>query len=867
MGEVYKAKDTRLDRSVAIKVLSSHLSGSSELRERFEREARAVSSLNHPNICTLHDIGREGKTDFLVMEHIEGESLADRLKKGPLPFDDALTYATQIADALEKAHRAGVVHRDLKPGNVMITKTGAKLLDFGLAKLAGSATPTPEVSTLSALPTEHRSLTAAGTILGTFQYMAPEQLEGGEIDARTDIFALGAVIYEMVTGKKAFEGKSQASLISAIMSANPEPVSSVTPLSPVALEHVIRRCLVKEPDQRWQSAGDVARELEWIKEAGPLAGLGVARGVGRERIVWAAVSFVVGIAAAAILGWVLFSTPPEPKQVTRFDIAFPTNERWIPTLLALSPDGSHIAYVSFGQDGQHLYLRRMDQVAPTRVQGTANAIRPFFSADGQWVAFWADGKLQRVSVNGGLPVTLCDCPDLRGGSWGEDDVIVFGSTVAQGLGLSMVPAGGGTPEPLTELDKEKGEISHRLPDILPGGKGVVFTLLTNTNANVAALDRKSGEIQTLIEGASGGRYAPTGHLLYSQGNQLLAVPFDADSLEVKGAPVPMVEEVQANQFSIAQNGALVFGEGAAAALAPEVTLTLVDRQGGSRPLIEKSRTVVEPRLSPDGQRLALTAVEGQSIDIWVLELARETMTRLSFEQGNDSIPIWTPDGKQVTFSSDRNGGWNIFSVPSDGSGQPVQLTESEFPTTATSWSPDGKLLAFQRQSPETGIDIGVYSVEDGDETIFLSTPFNEYQATFSPDGRWLAYMSNESGREEVYVRAFPGPGGKWQISSEGGSHPMWSPKGGEIFFRHNTKMMAVPIEAAGSALTLGKENTLFEGDYRKAPFSFQELVYYDVTRDGKQFVMMKPVQRDDDPSTLHVVLNWFEELKARVPTE
>ena len=349
---------------------------------------------------------------------------------------------------------------------------------------------------------------------------------------------------------------------------------------------------------------------------------------------------------------------------------------------------------------------------------------------------------------------------------------------------------------------------------------MVFTVFTNTSANVAALDRDSGEIRTLIEGATGGRYARTGHLLYSQGTQLLAVPFDLDSLEVTGAPVPMVEEVQPNQFAISQDGGLVFGEGAAAALAPEVTLTLVDRQGGSRPLIEKSRTIVEPRLSPDGKRLALTSVEGQSIDIWVLELARETMTRLSFEQGNDSIPIWTPDGKQVTFSSDREGGWNIFSVPSDGSGQPVQLTDSEFPTTATSWSPDGNLLAFQRQRPETGIDIGVFSVEDGEETIFLSTPFNEYQATFSPDGRWLAYISNESGREEVYVRAFPGPGGKWQISSEGGSHPMWSPKGGEIFFRHTNRMMAVPIEAAGSALTLGKEITLFEGRLPKGALQF-----------------------------------------------
>ena len=866
MGEVYLAKDTRLDRTVAIKVLPSHLSGDPELRQRFEREARAVSSLNHPHICTLHDIGREGNVDFLVMEHLEGETLAERLKKGPLPFHEALPCAVQIADALDKAHRQGVVHRDLKPGNIMLTKTGAKLLDFGLAKLAGTTAATPNISTLSALPTEQRSLTAAGAILGTFQYMAPEQLEGGEIDARTDIFALGAVIYEMVTGAKAFEGKSQASLISAIMSANPAPMSSLQAFSPPALERVVRTCLAKDPDKRWQNAGDVARELEWIAQAGP-QGAVVERGL-RARLPWVVPAFVAGIVAAAVVGWAFFPlASPPPAHVTRFSIPF-TNERWSQNGVALSPDGSHAAYIAIGLEGQRLYIRRMDQVVPIAVQGTDGATNPFFSPDGQWVGFWAANKLQKVSVGGGLPLALCDSTAVRGASWGEDDMILFGVPTATGQGLSQVPAGGGTPEAVTQLVTDRGDVSHRFPDILPDGD-VVFTILTGTGSSVAVLSRETGEIRTLIEDAVRAVYAPTGHLVYTQAGQLLAVPFDGDRLEVTGPPVPLVDEVAPEEFAISKEGALLYGQGTAALVA-EVELLSVDRQGTARPLTEKPGPYVEPRLSPDGRHLAVTVAGETGIDIWVLELERDALTRLTFEQGNDSLPIWTPDGKQVTFSSDREGGWNVFSVPADGSGQPVQLTKSEYPTTATSWTPDGKVLATQQGRPNSGLDVAIFRLDGdgpGEPEVLLGTPFNEAQPIFSPDGHWLAYTSDESGRAEVYVRPFPGPGGKSQVSTEGGGHPLWAGNGRELFYLNGDKMMAVSLSTEPE-LRPSRPTELFEGRYGQAPlFIVQELLYHDVARDGQHFVMIKPVESESEPTQLDVVLNWFEELKARVPTE
>lgn len=865
MGEVYEARDTRLDRSVAIKVLPTHLSDQPELKERFEREARAVSSLNHPHICTLHDVGSEEGIDFLVMEHIEGETLAARLERGPLPLTEAVEYAIEIAGALEKAHRAGVVHRDLKPGNIMLTKSGPKLLDFGLAKLAEPTSSAPDLSTLSALPTEQKSLTAAGTVLGTFQYMAPEQLEGKDIDARTDIFALGAVIYEMVTGKRAFDGKTQASLISAIMSSEPPPMSTVEPISPPGLERLVQTCLAKDPDKRWQHAGDVARELEWIAEGGGEQAL-PAPARKRDQLVWAAVGIVAGIGLAMLAGLVASPAPNGERLVTRFAIDLGAGASWLPALVAVSPDSSRVAYIANDDTGQHLYVRRMDQIEPTKLPGTEGAISPFFSPDGQWVGFWADGRLQRVSVSGGLPVTLAETPPLRGAVWGEDDNIIYGVISSASAGLFVVPAGGGTPEASTQLDPDRGEVSHRLPDLLPNGD-VVFTIVGSSANWIAVLSREDGAFETLMEGAVAARYTRTGHLVYSQGAQLLAVPFDADRAEITGAPVPMLDSVQTAQFAISDDGALFYGEGGAGTLAPEATLVWVDRKGVATPVVDEPGTFVEPRISPDGRRISLTVADAQTIDVWVLELARGTLTRVTFDDANDSLPLWTPDGSRISYSSDREAGWNVFAVPWDGSGQPERLTNSEFPTSGTSWSPDGNVLALQQLRPDTGLDIAVIRMGEEDEEIFLATPFNEWQATFSPDGRWLAYTSNESGREEVYVRAYPGPGGKWQISTAGGSHPQWSPTGREIFFRAGDEMMAVAIAAEETELNAGEVVPLFSGDFRKAQFSHQEHLYYDVSADGERFVMLRPVPREVAPTTLTVVLNWLDELAARVPTE
>jgi len=883
MGEVYKARDTRLDRIVAIKVLPAHLADRADLRERFDREAKTIASLNHPHICTLYDTGHQDGIDYLVMEYLEGETLAQRLVKGPLPIQQVLQYAIEISDALDKAHRKGVTHRDMKPGNIMLTKTGTKLLDFGLAKLKLDVAPA-NVS-LADLPTANDSLTAEGAIVGTLQYMAPEQLEGKEVDARTDIFAFGVVMYEMATRKRAFEGKSQASVISAIMSSDPVPMSSLQPMTPPALDRVVKRCLAKETDERWQTANDLANELKWIAEGGsqvtlvPTAAAKGIRTLGRRALILNLGALLLIAAVVSVVTWNLKPAPsPALQPVSRLVVNLPPGQQLAGLengpAVALSPDGTHLAYVARQGGNQQLYLRALDGLEAKPIPGTEGAVNPFFSPDGQWLGFFAGGALKKVSVNGGGAQSLVNATLPSGASWGSQGIIAF-SPIVTGV-LQQVPDGGGAPQPLTRI--EKGEVSQHWPEFLPGGKAVLFATSGNAaswaNAQVVVQSIGAGERRNLIQGATQPRYASTGHLVYAQGGSLMAVPFDPQRLAVKSAAVPVVDGVLQSptsgsaQYSFSTTGSLVYVSGDIQA--PERRLVWVNRNGAEQLLAAPAHAYVAPRVSPDGRRLAVTITE-QEAQIWEYDFPRETLTRLTFEGNNNLAPVWTPDGKRLAFNSNKEGSNNIFWQLADGSGGLERLTNSEYLQAPSSWSPDGQVLAFFEVNPATQRDIWVLRMGEpsagsgqvGKVQPFLRTRFDEAVPRFSPDGRWLAYISNESGRYEIYVQPFPGPGGKWQISTEGGTEPVWNRNGRELFYRSGDKMMAVEI-ATQPGFAAGKPRMLFEGRYELAPFPISN---YDVSPDGQRFLMLKPTEQTQvAPTQINVVLNWFEELKQKVPT-
>jgi Tol biopolymer transport system component/predicted Ser/Thr protein kinase len=860
MGEVYRARDARLNRDVAIKVLPAHLADKPELRERFEREARTIASLNHPHICTLHDIGHQDGTDFLVMEYLEGETLAQRLLKGPLPLERVLQYAIEIADALDKAHRKGITHRDLKPGNIMLTKSGAKLLDFGLAKLrqeAAHATP------LSQLPTAD-AITAQGTILGTLQYMAPEQLEGKEADARTDIFAFGVVVYEMATGKRAFEGKTQASVIAKILETEPPPISSLQPMTPPLLDHVVKTCLAKEPDERWQSASDLCRELKWIAEGGTqVASMAAAPPKGLHALGRRGLIVVLGalVLCAAVTGLAVWNLKPAaPRPVSRLSIDLPAAAQLAGIrehTLAISPDGSRLVYVATQGGTQQLYLRDLDNQEARPIPGTDGAITPFFSPDGQWLGFFAGGKLKKVSVNGGAAITLCDAANTPGASWSRQGTIVFG-TIGP---LMQVSDSGGTPKALTHL--EKGDTAHMWPEFLPSGKDVLFTVGFGFPSRVAVYSVETGERHDLVQGATAPHYLPAGYLVYAQaGGSLMAAPFDAQRLRITGPAVPVAQGILINagtgttQYSISDTGSLVFAS--ASGGGAQGRLVWVDRKGVEQPLPAPPHVYWFPRLSPDGQRVAVT-IDGQQI--WLYDLRRDTLTRWTFAGTANRTGIWTPDGKHIAFLSNKDGPSNIYWQRADGSGGLERLTTSQYLQAPSSWSPDGQALAFlQISSAPTGFDIWVLRTGDHKAQPFLQTPFTETAPAFSPDGHWLAYVSDESGRLEIYVQPYPGPGGKYQISTEGGTEPVWNPKGRELFYRQGEKMLAVEVTAQPS-FSISKPRMLFKGPYLPTPQTFPD---YDVSADGQRFLMLKPAGQAQASTRINVVLNWTEELKRLV---
>ena len=850
MGEVYKARDTRLDRIVAIKVSKT------EFSERFEREAKAIAALNHPHICQIYDVG----PNYLVMEHIEGDPL-----KGPLTLEKALEYAGQIASALDAAHTGKITHRDLKPANILVTKSaGVKLLDFGLAKIEKPAAVDQESMTMG--------LTMKGQILGTLLYMSPEQVNGQEADSRSDIFSFGLVLYEMLTGKRAFDGSTPASVIAAILE---RPAPSVADVAPPALDRVLKRCLEKDPEQRWQSARDLKAGLELVIQPPPEATV-VAQPFARHGWLWWGVAGVMALLfIASIVRWAPWRAAPsaELRPLMRLDLDL--GDLSGGPNAVLSPDATRVVYVS---EKGLLVSRRLDQSAAGELPGTLGASLPFFSPNGQWVAFYADGKLKKVSVLGGTPIALCEANAAYGGSWGEDGNIIIG--LGSVGALMRVPESGGMPSRVTPL--LSGEISQRWPQILQGGKAVLFTtnssLVGWDSANIDVLSLSDGRRKTLIHGGTFARYLPSGHLVYVNRGTLFAVQFNVERLEVQGVPSPVLDGITYStgngwakfDFSSASwaPGMLLFGShGETTADGSEsVTVQWVDASGRMQPLLARPGAYIHPDLSPNGQRLVLEMTEGATTDVGIYDWERDTLTPLTF--GGGEAPLWSPDGRYIVF---RKFGEGLFYTRMDGSGKPQLLVPARDIIAPWSFSSGGKYLAFQEQDAQTGWDIYTVRVENGGSglqagkpEVFLKSMFNELDPSLSPDGRWLAYASNESGTYEVYVRPFPDSGGKWRVSNSGGRTPVWSRQGGELFFNTPSGVMAAKYTATSDSFAPEKPRVW----YGKPLAGFGGLNSFVVSPDGKRILVMIPAESTERRQAAnHVVLliNFFDELRRRVP--
>ncbi|MGA8607983.1 MAG: protein kinase [Candidatus Sulfotelmatobacter sp.] len=872
MGEVYRACDTRLNRTVAIKILPSHLSDNREAKQRFDREARAISSLNHPNICTLYDVGHQDGTDYLVMEFLEGETLADRLMKGPLPSDQVLKYGIEICEGLEKAHRGGVTHRDLKPGNIMLTKTGAKLMDFGLAK-PGSQSNAPASGLTLTSPVASRPLTQEGMVIGTFQYMSPEQLEGKEADARSDIFALGAVLYEMATGKRAFEGKSTTSVIAAILERNPAPISVVRPMFPRALDTVVKTCLEKDPEERWQSARDVKLQLKSIAEGNSAAASStVKHNPWRERTAWmlaiaflsTAAFFVVSQRRAQSTGEpVRFAVYPPEKTV----FSGPPNITVGVPQFALSPDGRAMVFVanSPGADPM-LWLRSVDQVTARQLPGTEGAQLPFWSPDSRWVGFFAEGKLKKIPVGGGPVQVLADVADAFGGSWGADGSIIFGKLSGA---IFRVSSGGGTVTTVTKVDTVMK--AHRWPQFLPDGRHFLFHVQGGDSAQhgiyVGSID--GGTQKFLVRSESSAIYASPGYVLYVDGDTLLGQAFDAAHLELRGEPFTVAENVgRSTGFNI---GVSASGTGMlayAAAILQRGRLTWFDRAGNSLNSVGVEGDYSDFRLSPNGQTLAASLVDPKAWnpDVWLIDLMRGGPSRFTVGSVLSAAPVWSPDGTRIVFRTIRNGPTELYAKSAGGGGnEEVVLTYEtqhaagiDTPNLVCSdWSPDGRYVIGSLPQQTTGDDLWLIPLSGDRKPIkFLAPPSDQIHGNFSPEGRFVAYSSNESGRFEVYVQTFPLSDRKWQVSTDGGYEPRWRADGREIYYlSQDRKLMAVSV---GTAPAFGVPKVLFQTRVPEGVTARR--THYVPSRDGQRF-LVNTQSLDAPPGPITVVLNWQAELK------
>ncbi len=874
MGEVYRAEDTNLSREVAIKVLPEQFTKDPQRLARFEREAKLLASLNHPNIAAIHSFEHSDDIHFLVLELVPGETLAERVAKGPVPVEEALEICRQIAEGVEAAHEKGVIHRDLKPANVKVTPEGkVKILDFGLAK-AFEEEVSPADSSQS--PTLTEEMTRAGGILGTAAYMSPEQARGKKVDKRTDVWSFGCVLYECLTGKRAFEGETFSDTLVRVLEREPE-WRTVPETTPLGIQNLLHRCLRKNSHERLHDIADARIEIEDpLSQPMTTTSIGDGRTSKPQVRNWQLLVSLVVLAGVLIgvgIGSLIWSSqsvsqPQRKFVVAPLSIAPLTNGRG--TDLTISPGGGIVVYHAAHDGTTQLYLRSLDDLEVRPIPGTEGARGAFFSPDSESIAFFASGRLNRVSINGGLPLPRCEVSPTSdfvegGGSWSPSGTIIFSAGSETGPGLFRVSAEGGNPESVAAPDPGKGEIQYRQPQVLPGDQVVLFTILGDGGFRTAVLSLETGEQKVVLEGGRSARFASTGHLVYesTRTGVLMAVPFDLEGLEVTGKPGVVLEGVRHHDWPDATVDYTFSAEGTLAYVPSEEAvgrkLVWVDRDGVEILVTESTNTYAAPRISPDGKQISVTIFESEEgNNVWIYDLEKESFRRLTFE-GSNGAQTWSPDSKWLAFQSNRDGPRNLYRQLADGSAPAQRLTSGQFVQIPTSWSSDGNEVAFWERD-----DIWIVSANgDMKSQPFVTSPNYEHSATFSPDGQWLAYVSDETGQLQIYVRPYPEPDIKYLISGiEGGAEPAWSRNGRKLFYRGGDKMMSVSVQTKPT-FSAGKPEVLFEGSYLSSSLS-PGFLYWDVTPDGQRFLMIKEDRKE--PGRINVVLNWAEELKRLVPT-
>ena len=858
MGEVYRARDGKLGRDVAIKVLPDEFARDTERLKRFQREAKVLASLNHPNIAAIYGLEHSDDTHYLVLELVPGETLAERIARGPIPVDEALAIAAKIAEALEEAHEHGIVHRDLKPANIKLTPDDkVKVLDFGLAKALSEEAP---VADSSMSPTLTRDATRAGVILGTAAYMSPEQAKGKQVDKRADIWAFGAVLYEMLTGKRAFYGDDVSETLAAVLRAEPD-WDVLGESVPMSVRELLRRCLVKNPRERLRDIGDASLFTD------ASAGVGShAAPLSHTRLPWLVALAAVAV-AAVVSSVALRRDELPPTGVTHLSVPLPSENPLLfgsTSNVAISRDGARIAFAVQAGETSQLFVRDLGIERAEPIAGTEGAVSPLFSADGGSVVYFARGpdRLMRVATHRGPPVVLSEGGSFLGLSWDADESLVLGRYPNIGI-WRFLPS----KDELVRLTAREGDFWQYWPYVLPERNAILFTANKGAEGrDIDVLDLASGERRVVIRNATSSRYVPTGHLVFAREGTLFAAPFDVEALEVSGEVVLVIEHVAVHQFGgahydFSDNDTLVYAPSASLGDEDNPVL-LVNRDGNERLLLEGG-SYLRPSLSPDGRYVAVG--RRNPLDIWLFDSQRDVSTRFTFHDSSDQSPFWSPDGTRLVFASNRAGPYNLFWKALETDEPASAVAPSEYWEFPSDWSQDGSYILFMEEHPSTGDDIWIYSIEEGRARPFLATEFNENSATFSPDGRWIAYASNESGQSEIFVRSVDTSGARpVLVSTAGGVEPRWSPAGGEIFYRNENRMMFATISTS-AAVTVGAPEVLFEGNY-SFRYGVDQAAFYDVTPDGKQFLMV----RTADVAPVHeirVVLNWFEELERLVPTD